>query len=57
MVKSLKQDSVVLMEKLRYNINAVRYLFVDDYIPYKREEDRGYGIEKCAKSDKYESTV
>lgn len=48
---------VVLKMNLRYDINVVRYLFVDDYIPYKKEEDRGYRIEKCGKSDRYESTV
>jgi len=46
-----------LKTKLRYNINVVRYLFVDDYISYKEEEDGGYRIEKCGKSDRYESTV
>ncbi len=34
----MKQDSIVLRIKLRYNINAVRYPFVDDYIPYKRRK-------------------
>lgn len=48
---------VVLKTKLRYNINVVRYLFVDDYIPYKKEEDRGYRIEKCGKSNRYEGAV
>ena len=35
----------------------VGYLFVDDYIPYKKEEDRGYRIEKGGKSDRYEGAV
>lgn len=48
---------VVLKTKLRYNINVVRYLFVDDYIPYKKEEDRGYRIEKCGKGNRYEGAV
>lgn len=38
-------------------MNVVRYLFVDDYILCKEEEDRGHRIEKCGKSDRYESTV
>lgn len=46
-----KYNLVVLKKKLRYNINMVGYLFVDDYISYKKEEDRGYRIEKCGKSD------
>lgn len=35
----------------------VRYLFVDDYIPYKKEKDRGYRIEKRGKSDRHKGTV
>lgn len=46
-----KYNLVVLKKKLRYNINMVGYLFVDDYILYKKEEARGYRIEKCGKSD------
>ncbi len=31
---------VVLMKRLRYNINRVIYLFVNDFISYKKEEGR-----------------
>lgn len=42
---------VVLKKKLRYNINVVRYLFIDDYILCKKEKDCEHRIEKCGKNN------